>query len=143
MKKVLFVLLCAALSAVAFGQNEVEGVWLGYITQDPGGLADKYHFQVNLDLKGDNLEGTSTIAMLDDESIFGIMTLKGEANNVSVSFNEQEIIKQNMYSFAYWCIKDIELQLVKRNGKEVLVGSWTSNQCPGTGEIVLERLPML
>lgn len=138
---VLFVLLGFTMSLAAQTREDMAGEWVGYITQKPRGLAERYHFKLNLEVDGDELVGEAQINMEDSTHIWGIMDLVGEWDpQGTVDFRELGIKRQNLWSYAYWCIKEYKLRPNWVKGVLMLNGPWSSGACAGSsGWIHLER----
>ena len=144
MKTAFTTIFACIFTLILFAQtDELDGVWEGYITQDPGGLAQEYYFQVDLDILDEELVGTTTIRLLDKPDVYGIMNMHGKVTDEEISFEEDAILKQQIYTYAYWCLKEIQLKPVQLDGKTVLQGKWLSDRCPGTGEVTLEKTVLL
>lgn len=119
--------------------ENIAGEWFGYITQTPTGLADRYIFQLNLKEEDGKIKGQSYIA-IDEDSSFGIMDIECEVVNGKLLVNEVEIVDQQLYIYAYWCMKSYSLELKMENGVSVLEGAWVSDFCGDSkGNIHLER----
>lgn len=151
MKTVLLnLILVCGLQIGAFAQFGVAaesetadpaGEWYGYITQTPSGLASRYGFHLNLSIQGNKVSGYSRIHMEDDETYFGVMKLAGVWEDEKLVLTEVEIAKEQIYSYAYWCLKDLFLNIRIENGLVILEGNWESERCSfSTGNIHLERL---
>lgn len=141
MKKVI--LLCVALVlGYSFSQAtpDYTGHWTGYITQKSVmALASNYHFSLSLQQTDDEITGHSEIRMWDEQNVFGVMELLGSYNENELELKETEIVREQIYSYAYWCLKNMHLYLTVENGKEILRGNWNSDACSGPGEVYLER----
>lgn len=125
-------------SATVF--DDPAGEWYGYITQSPSGLSDRYGFHLNLEVNGKSVNGFSHITMENDHEVFGIMKLTGEMVENRLVLTEVVITRQNLYTGAYWCLKELSLNLKIENGLVILEGNWESDDCSfSTGDIHLER----
>lgn len=142
MKK--FILIFGAIMGGFFlsqAQN-YAGLWTGYITQESQmALANNYYFSLSLEVNGNQITGTSEIRMWDDASITGTMDLSGNFSGNKLEILESKIIKQEIYTFAYWCLKLLKVEYSIKEGKEILTGHWESEACSGPGTIYLERAP--
>jgi hypothetical protein len=145
MKRLLLFASLLFLSLVTPAQTPTEladasGEWYGLITQVPAGLDGRYIFQLNLEVEGDVIHGTSMIAIEDDPKAWGIMDITGELWDGELYIREVEITSQSLYRFAYWCIKSYRLVPTWTEGKWALKGAWESDYCADSvGEIFLER----
>jgi hypothetical protein len=90
---------------------------------------------------GDELVGEAQISMEDSTHIWGVMDLVGEWDpEGTVEFRELGIKRQNLWSYAYWCLKDYKLRPNWVKGVLMLNGPWSSGACAGSsGWIHLER----
>ncbi|MEY3444993.1 MAG: hypothetical protein RLZZ519_3274 [Bacteroidota bacterium] len=145
MVRPILLLLFALLSTTTFlsaqTREDMAGEWVGYITQKPRGLAERYFFRLNLEVQDDQLSGEAQINMEDSTHILGVMDLVGEWDpEGSVEIRERGIKRQNLWSYAYWCIKEYKLRANWVKGVLMLNGPWFSNACAGSsGWIHLER----
>lgn len=127
---------------ISRAETDYSGGWSGYITQKSSmALASNYRFTVSLQVRDGEVSGHTEIRMWDEPDIYGIMDLEGTVNGCSLELKETEITRQQIYSYAYWCLKFLKLQYATENGKEVLTGHWTSETCSGPGDVYLERSP--
>jgi hypothetical protein len=142
--KTILLALCAILfanlgKASSSISENIGGAWFGYITQSPTGLADRYIFQLYIDEVDGAIQGQSYIA-LEDEDAYGIMDIKCEIEDGKLNVTELEIIDQQLFEFAYWCVKSYKLELKVENGISILEGDWESDYCgDSVGSIHLER----
>lgn len=135
---VLVAFLCA--SATAQSRFDIAGEWFGYITQRPAGLAERYFFELKLELDGDRFKGESRISLQDSTAIYGVMDVQGTIMEPQIWIDELQVKEQNMFSFAYWCIKSYKLQANWVRGILVMEGWWESDNCGySAGFIHLER----
>ncbi len=119
---------------------ELKGSWMGYITQVPTGISDRYYFETHFELSGKDISGYSVIRIEEEMEIFGKIRLNGIFNGETITITEREITSQKIYSYAYWCLKQIQLEPFWEKDKWVLKGSWSSDMCTGTGEIHLNKM---
>ena len=143
MKKIF--LFFIAVTFTVFGsqaQPNYAGLWTGYITQESNNaLANNYYFSLSLELSGNQVIGFSEIRMWDDAAISATMELSGVVSANNVEIQELKITKQEIYTFAYWCLKLLKMEYSIKDGKEMLMGHWESELCNGPGKIHLERAP--
>eukprot|EP01031_Cornospumella_fuschlensis_P049302 gene49302-60349_t len=119
---------------------DYSGNWTGYITQKSVmALASNYHFTLRLQQTDDEITGHSEIRMWDEENVYGVMEVLGSFNENELELKETEIVREQIYSYAYWCLKNMHMYYSIENGKEILRGNWNSEACTGPGEIYLER----
>lgn len=140
MKKLVLVALALLMGFLISRAADYSGNWTGYITQHSVmALSSNYHFTLSLKQNGDEITGHSEIRMWDEENVFGTMELLGSFNDDELDLKETEIIREQIYSYAYWCLKNMHLYYTVEDGKEILRGTWNSESCSGPGEIYLER----
>lgn len=141
MKKALLILLALVAGfLISHAAPEFVGTWSGYITQkSPMALASNYRFSLELSCDGDEISGHSEIGLWDEADIIGVMALTGTFNENELELKETEIIRQHLYSYAYWCLKSLHLQYLEEDGKQILRGRWDSEACSGPGDVYLER----
>lgn len=121
----------------------LEREWSGYLTQGKGGLAIKYNLRFQIKQEGKKIKGISTIRLIDQPDIYGVMEFSGEMQNERIIYRESKILKQNISDSAYWCIKAAKLKYQIINNKEILAGRWDG--CGFTSEkdiIYLEKILM-
>lgn len=137
MKKVLsFLFFTVALQA----QAALRGYWSGYITQQGFlAIATNYQYSLVLETDGETVYGYSEIRLWNDTAMYGRMAFRGTLQGSTVRFVESEILEQRLYSYASWCLKELELEYIIENGREYLRGRWYSDACSGPGEAELQR----
>ena len=137
------VLLVSFLTKPAFAQTQDDylGEWMGYITQEPRGIASRYYFALDLRRDGDNITGEAHIALEDDPKVYGYMELEGHFEESGIVVTELFVNREQLYSYMYWCLKTYRLTAFwDNNGMLVLQGTWQSDACGETaGAIHLER----
>lgn len=140
MKKIILIAVALMLGFfISRAAPDYSGNWTGYITQKSVmALSTNYHFTLNLQQTDNEIIGHSEIRMWDDQNVYGVMELVGSFNEDELDLKETEIVREQIYSYAYWCLKTMRMHYSIENGKEVLRGNWNSEAC-GPGDIYLER----
>ncbi len=135
----LLMLLHFAVQAQSY--NDFAGEWVGYITQDPAGLAARYDFALSMEVSDSGITGEARISLEDNADIYGTMYIRGGFGQYFATVNELEITSQNMCSYAYWCMKEYDIWITEQNGILIIEGKWNSDQCGDAnfGKIHLER----
>ncbi len=145
MKYLLLVVLSAfsllPLTAQENLQDSLLGTWAGIITQDKGGYASEYKFEMVLTQDGTEIKGRSFVT-LDD--IHATMELEGEMiGDQSFSFKESGIVDETSLEGMEWCYKSGFLILSRKDGKITLEGPWSGKTKDESacipGKIVLVR----
>lgn len=143
MRITIFVALLMLLQFAAFGQshNDFAGEWVGYITQSPAGLAARYDFALTMEVSDSGITGEARISLEDNADIFGTMYIRGDFGKEYATVNELEITSQNIFSYAYWCMKEYYITITEVNGIFIIEGEWGSDECGDAnfGMIHLER----
>ena len=126
------------------GQN-VNGIWRGELTQEPGGCYPKYFIELQLQVNDNIIEGVSYDYY--DTSKYVKLKFNGRLNSVS---KRMVLIENNVTEFkiprdCIPCIKTYDLTWSKGNNEEELIGTWKGSQmgsmagCP-PGKIFLKRV---
>jgi hypothetical protein len=84
---------------------------------------------------GNQVIGTSFIALPDDLSTYGLMELSGSADGDTFIFTESQIISQSDINFR-WCIKTGSLSLTE----DTLAGSWEGDAGCLPGQITIVQV---
>lgn len=123
-------------------QYKAEGKWAGVIYQNSeSGIARKYTFELEVFIDQDNISGFSTISMINEPGVYGILNITGKVTKNGLDIKETRIIEEQIYSYAYWCIKSYQLTFEQKNDKLTLTGNWSSDKCSGQSSIYLEKIP--
>lgn len=112
----------------------LEGKWTGHLTQQAGGLARKYYYQIEITLHGNEILAKGFIKETNREGHFAI---EGSYSGTIVQLKDLRITQQKLPKKAAWCIKTMKLQLILRDGVFCLKGDWSGyvpwgNCNPGT-----------
>ncbi len=129
--KLWFALILWALPLLAAAQDNFSGVWKGTLTQDPGGFAPVYDFELYLKQKGNKVTGRSYVAIAE---IHAAMDLKGEVVGNVLYFTETNIVEHWKREDMEWCFKQAGLTLAIQGKQMKLEGPWTGNT--GFGECI-------
>ncbi|WP_250632244.1 hypothetical protein [Rhodoflexus caldus] len=144
-------LMLAILSKVqAQMPRNLSGKWIGFLTQDDGGIADRYHFELELDAneKG-NWSGSSFSFIKQKGGKRYVLRLELEASIKGDTvffeeFRELEYVNELSTNSSY-CLKRARLHWVNEgNGKGYFSGRWegtepkSGNRC-APGKIELRR----
>ena len=122
--KVWFVIVLLTWPLWAGAQNDFSGVWKGTLTQDPGGFAPVYEFELYLKQKGDKVAGRSYVAI---GAIYAVMDLEGMVEGNTVHLTETNIAKNWKREDMEWCYKKADLTLYVKGKQLKLEGPWTGN----------------
>jgi hypothetical protein len=122
--------------------DSLAGSWRGVITQNEGGYASEYQFELFLIKEGNKITGRSYVKL---EEIYATMELKGELiGPTTLSFQEVKIVDETSREGMEWCFKQGFLIFKNENGLYKLEGPWsgkTKQESPCIpGDIVLERV---
>lgn len=132
-------LLFSVQPPVTFTADDLSGCWTGYITQEPATISDKYYWETNFDVDANQFKGFSVIRMEHEMEVFGKISFNGNWSGEHIRVQEEEVVSQNMYTWAYWCIKHVDLFPEWKDGEWILRGYWKSENCPGSGQIYLRK----
>ena len=127
------------LPLLATAQKSFTGVWKGSLTQDPGGFAPVYEFELYLKQKGSKVTGRSYVAV---GSIYAVMDLEGVVEGNTVHWAETNIVNNWKREDMEWCYKKADLTLSVQGKQIKLEGPWTghtgSSECI-PGKIYLKK----
>jgi hypothetical protein len=125
--------------------QDINGIWKGRLTQEPGGCFPVYNIELQIQVTGTKITGvsyhysdTSSFVKEDFEGVYNKET--GEIN-----INEIKVITFQVPSDCVPCIKKYLLTFHKQNAEEQLRGTWNgitmgnSIACP-PGTMVLNRV---
>lgn len=126
---------------LAAAQHDFSGVWKGTLTQDPGGFAPVYDFELYLRQDGHKVSGRSFVAIGD---IHAVMDLQGEVIGNTLHFKETNIVQHWKREDMEWCYKQAGLTLSGQGKQTRLEGPWRGNtgfsDCI-PGKIYLKKAP--
>ncbi len=143
-KRFLCLLSCFTLM-ISVRSQDVNGIWRGELTQEPGGCYPKYFIELQLQVNDNIIEGVSYDYY--DTSKYVKLKFNGRLNSSS---KRMVLIESKVTEFRIpWncipCVKTYDLTWSKRNNEEELIGTWKGSQmgtkdtCP-PGKIFLKRV---
>lgn len=134
---------CAQVSELEqVALHELKGKWVGTLTQEAGGLASEYTFEVVINIENDSIKGYSTIELNGTK---GKINLTGTIDGLYVQIEEIRLASKDWTKEnTSWCIKTMKLNLGFKRGKFRLEGPWSgfSNKFKGRcspGNIYLKK----
>ena len=130
-----------ALPALVEAQKDFSGVWKGTLTQDPGGFAPVYDFELYLKQEGGKVKGRSYVRI---GSIYAVMELEGVLEVNTVHLTETDIVKHWKRQDMEWCYKKADLTLYHQGKQLKLEGPWSGNTGQNEcipGNIYLKKEP--
>ncbi len=149
MRATIFTYLITLLITIPFhfasaqqssGKLDIEGQWLGVITQEDGGYATSYEFELFLSRTGNKLGGRS-YSRVDD--LYTILDLKGEIKSgMLIYLEETKIVDVHLHDGLHACYKSAQLRVSYENGKLKLEGFWRGNTESGAcipGKVILYK----
>jgi hypothetical protein len=126
----------AVQAQISTNLSRFRGNWAGIVNDS----ARTFNYEMSLRRAGGKrFVGTSVITLLNDPSIFGVMTLRGSVINGSLLFKETQITDQNIPPNLRWCYKGGRLKLSSSSSGTFLRGSWSDPGC-NSGEVRLQKL---
>lgn len=139
-KQTILLLTLFIFCGTTYAQN-ISGKWVGTLLQNPGGLATKYYFEMNLKQKKNIISGTSSISMAENPEVTGLMSIRGTFDGTYFYYEDIKILNQKgLTDMSDWCIKKCKFSFEKIDGQYVLNGHWTGNSrfgycSPGTVKV--------
>ncbi|MEO5997013.1 MAG: hypothetical protein ABIN89_09755 [Chitinophagaceae bacterium] len=138
-----FLISCCSMSGV-FGQD-VNGIWRGELTQNPGGCYSKYFIELQMQIGANQVEGVTYIYY--DTTRYVKLNFNGLLNKQTkgMILSENKVLEYKIPSNCIPCIKTYDLTWSKKNNEEQLIGTWKGsemglmNACP-PGTIYLKRV---
>lgn len=116
-------------------ENPLNGVWVGTLNQQSGGVSSSYPFAMMLGQNDESVIGMSAISLPDTPWTFGVIALNGTFSDNQFDFIETEITQQTTEDFR-WCLKTGTLSLDDTE----FSGTWSGDQGCSPGTIKLMRL---
>jgi len=144
MKKIIL-LLFTFFSAYVITAQSINGIWRGTLTQGPGGCFSVYNIEMQIQLAGTRINGTSYHYSDVSNYVKEEFTGSYASEKKILDVNEQKVLTFHVPSDCIPCIKHYILAYEKIDNKEVLTGEWggmTMNNyasCP-PGKITLSRV---
>lgn len=144
MNKILLILIGLVSVTTSFSQN-LNGIWKGTLTQQAGGCFPVYYIELQVDIKGDSLNG-STYHYSDITNY-----VKKKFNGSYDASQKKLLVKEGLITTfkipldCTPCIKNYDLWYSRTGDKEILTGQWTGKvlntayDCQ-PGQLVLTRV---
>jgi hypothetical protein len=117
----------------------IGGKWTGNLIQQSGGIAKNYFYEIELSVKDSLISGTAIIQTNTD---FCQFELSGKIRTLEVQLEDVRITDEKIKNRAAWCIKQMKLQFLFKEGSYRLEGSWYGNSKIGKcqpGLIILKK----
>jgi hypothetical protein len=143
-KTVLIFLLSILLQHLAFSQ-ELNGIWKGTLTQQPGGCFPVYNVELQIKVKDNTISGIgyhySDVTNYVKKSFEGVYN----PGNKTMLIKEKDILTFHIPPECTPCIRYYSLTYQKDGDKEFLTGEWggvvlnTNTPC-SPGRITLNRI---
>lgn len=138
-------LLFLVLLSYGAKSQDVNGIWRGELTQEPGGCYPRYFIELQLQVNDNNIEGVSYDYY--DTTKYVKLQFTGKINSVSkrIVLIENKVTEFKIPRDCIPCVKTYDLVWSKTNNEEELAGSWKGSQmgslagCP-PGKIFLKRV---
>ena len=122
-------------------QPDISGAWVGTITQNEGGIRDRYEFELYFQQQGKRLSGRSYVFFGESYAVMeftGIMLDKDH-----IHFNETRIVEATELLNLIWCLKDVDLRLDTAGPDWRLTGEWRGYTTEGSacvpGRVFLKK----
>lgn len=138
------IIIVSFFTASVAGAQNLNGVWKGKLVQDPGGCFPVYNIELQLQMAGTRITGSSY--HYSDTSNFVKEDFEGSFNQQTggLLINEIKVVTFHVPGDCVPCIKKYSLNFHKGDDEEQLRGSWggvtmtNKAACP-QGTIVLAR----
>jgi hypothetical protein len=123
-------------------EADLNGVWVGLLLQNPGGIAREFEFSMQLNHNGIFLNGTSFVRFGD---IWAEMELSGyQQQNGSWKLTETKILRGKKPEDLSWCLKRYELRVSYTADGIVIHGPWWGSSgfgpcIPGSVRLVRKK----
>ncbi|MBC6996034.1 hypothetical protein QWY85_12190 [Neolewinella lacunae] len=106
-------------------ETDLNGIWVGHLLQNPGGIAPSFEFSMQLRHNGIFLKGTSFVR---HGTIWAEMELSGfQLPNGTWKLTETKILRGEKPEDLSWCLKRYELVISYTPEGVVLHGPWWGN----------------
>ena len=128
---ILWLLLSSSTATPPKIPKELAGTWVGTLSQNAGGYASNYYFEIEIIVKDKHVEGTSFVSLGDDiKGEFAFIGVWQRGNKLYLK--ENKVVKSQKPEELDWCYKTIELQLLQhRSGEWRLEGAWRGESLSG------------
>lgn len=143
--KGLFGILMILVTQITAAQD-INGIWRGKLTQEPGGCFPEYYIELQIDISDRWVVGTSYDYY--DTSRFVQLTFNGSLSGNSkkkLVISEKKVVRERIPEDCIPCLKTYDLTYSRQNNDEVLSGTWKGEDlgtligCP-PGKIYLKRV---
>jgi hypothetical protein len=143
--RALVFLFCSLFSYLDSGAQELNGIWKGTLTQQPGGCFPVYNVELQVTITGNKVAGfcyhysdLSNYVKKDYTGFFNAATR-------TINIQEQRVLTFKIPQDCTPCIRYFTLSYSKQNGQEFLSGDWGGTVLNGSqpctpGKIVLHRV---
>jgi len=106
-------------------ETDLNGLWVGELLQNEGGIADKFEFSMQLHQNGIFMKGTAFVRF---QGIWAEMKLSGfQQQNGSWKLTETEILRSQKPDDLSWCMKKYKLRVTFTANGISLHGPWWGN----------------
>jgi hypothetical protein len=106
-------------------ETDLNGLWVGELLQNEGGIADIFELSMQLHQNGIFMKGTAFVRYQD---IWAEMRLSGfQLQNGSWKLTETEILRSQKTDDLSWCMKKYELRVSFTADGIILHGPWWGN----------------
>lgn len=137
-------LLCFFLLPVVSHSEDLNGIWKGILTQDPGGCYPQYSIELQINLSNNNIVGKAYDYY--DTGKFVKLSFIGSYNPEThrMVLTETKVLMSKIPDYCIPCIKTYDLVYSKNENEEMLAGDWKGhingarNECP-PGKIYLKK----
>lgn len=129
--------------AGASGQN-INGIWRGKLTQEPGGCFPEYYIELQITLNYGDLDGVSYDYY--DTTRYVKLNFNGTVSGKKkIMISEKKVVTEKIPEDCTPCLKTYDLTYSRQNNDETLSGTWKGEDmgtvagCP-PGKIFLKRV---
>jgi hypothetical protein len=137
-----FLIVAADLHA-----EDLNGIWKGTLTQEPGGCYAQYSIELQIDFKNNEIIGKAYDYY--DTGKFVKLSFTGRYNPQThrLVLIENKVLQSRIPDYCIPCIKTYDLIYSKKEKDEMLSGEWKGhvegahNECP-PGKIYLKKVPI-
>lgn len=140
MRKVLLFIFFLFFSFYSFGQKDLSGLWVGKITQDEGGYAPNYTFEIFIKQNGNKINGRSYVFV---DQIYASFEISGSIHSdIYLSLKDSELLDNRVNEGMEWCLKKYQLVFKIKDGQYHLEGFWQGKTSFSTcipGKVFLEK----
>lgn len=145
MKFRLFISVLVVLPSLSIFAQELNGIWKGTLTQQPGGCFPVYHVELQVNISNNKVSGFCY--HYSDFTNYVKKNYNGfyNAATKSISIQEEKVMTFRIPKDCTPCIRYFSLTYKKNGNEETLSGDWGGVVMNGTlactpGKIVLERI---